>query len=40
MKRINDKVEDVEERMGAWIYKQSRTAKLFADKVLSSLLSG
>ena len=28
--------EEEEERLGAWIYKQSRTAKLLADKVLSS----
>jgi hypothetical protein len=28
--------EEGEERLGAWIYKQSRTAKLLADKVLSS----
>jgi hypothetical protein len=30
--------EEEEERLGAWIYKQSRTAKLLADKVLSSSL--
>jgi hypothetical protein len=28
--------EEEEERLGAWIYKQSRTAKLLADKILSS----
>jgi hypothetical protein len=28
--------EEEEERLGAWIYNQSRTAKLLADKVLSS----
>jgi hypothetical protein len=30
--------EEEEERLGAWIYKQSRTAKFLADKVLSSSL--
>jgi hypothetical protein len=30
--------EEEEERLGAWIYKQSRMAKLLADKVLSSSL--
>jgi hypothetical protein len=33
-----DEEEEEEERLGAWIYKQSRTAKLLADKVLSSSL--
>jgi hypothetical protein len=28
--------EEEEERLGAWIYKQSRMAKLLADKVSSS----
>jgi hypothetical protein len=30
--------EEEEERLGAWIYKQSRTVKLLSDKVLSSSL--
>jgi hypothetical protein len=33
-----DGEEEEEERLCAWIYKQSRTAKLLADKVLSSSL--
>jgi hypothetical protein len=38
MKEEEEMDKEEEERLGAWIYKQSRTAKLLANKVLSSSL--
>jgi hypothetical protein len=35
---MDEEMEEEEERLGAWIYKQSRTAKLLSDKILSSSL--